>query len=68
MLDKLATATRQHATKHALALAQANIFAFLVLDINIESIALEEELQVAVVLKNGMRGYPVEHAFQGGTS
>lgn len=50
VFNELPAAARKHATEHALALTQVNIFTFPVLDIHVEGVALEEELQVAVVL------------------
>jgi hypothetical protein len=45
MLDELATAAGQHGAEHALAFAQAGILALFVLDVDVEGIALEEQLQ-----------------------
>lgn len=56
VLDKLAAAAAKHGAKHALVLAQARIFALLVLDVHVESLALEEQLQVAVMLQHRVGG------------
>jgi hypothetical protein len=56
----------EHGAKHALAFAHAGILALLVLDVDIEGIAFEKYLQVAVVLQYGMCCRFVEHALKGG--
>lgn len=68
VLDELSATTRQHRPKHALALAKAGVLALLVLDIDIEGVALEEQLEITVVLQNWMRRRLVEHALQCRTS
>jgi hypothetical protein len=62
VLDKLSGPSRQHATKHALALTQARLLALPILDVDVEGIAFQEELEVAVVLQDRMRSDLVQHA------
>lgn len=66
MLNELATASDRDtdSAKHAFTLAQPGILALFVLDIDVESLALQEYLQVSVVLQYGMRGDFVEHALK----
>lgn len=70
MLDKLgAAANRQHATKHAtLCFGQTNVFALLVLDVDVERVAFQEQLQVGIVLQDGVGRGLVQHALQGSSS
>lgn len=68
MLNELSPTARQNAAKHALAFAEAGVFTLLVLDIDTESIALKEELQVTVMLQDRVCGNLVDHALQGSAS
>lgn len=68
MFHKFTAAAREHVAKHAFALPDARVLALLVLDVDIESVALKKQLQVTVVLQNGVRGRLVEHALQGSAS
>jgi len=64
MFDELATAATQHGTKHAFAFTEPWILALLVLDVDIESITLQEKFQVAIVLQSRMCGSFVQHSLQ----
>jgi hypothetical protein len=65
MLDELAAVTGEHTAKHALVLGETDVFALLVLDVDVEGLALEEELEIAVVLQDGVCGGAVQHALEG---
>jgi hypothetical protein len=45
-------------------LANIGFPVFLILNIDIESLTFEEDFQVSIMLKNGMTGNLVKHAFQ----
>lgn len=62
MFDEFAGASRQHATKHALALAKIWLLALSVLDVDVERITLKKKLQIAVVLQDRVSSNLVQHA------
>lgn len=68
MLDKFARATAKHRAEHALVLSQAGVLAFLILDVHVESLALEEQLQIAIMLQHRVGSRLVEHALQSSTA
>lgn len=66
VLDELPGAAHRQAegTQHAFVFLEQGIFPFLVLDVDIESLALKEQFQIAIVLQDGVRSAFVEHALQ----
>lgn len=66
MLDELSSGAHGETkgTQHAFVFLQQGIFPLLVLDVDIERLTLKEQLQIAIVLQNRMRGALVEHALQ----
>ena len=66
MLDKFTTSTDINAkgAEHALVLTEVRLSVLLVLDIEVESLAFQEDFEVPVLLENGMRRDLVQHALQ----
>lgn len=70
MFHKLVTATNRNTkgTKHALALTKIRLPVLLILDINIESLAFEEDLQITIVLENWVTSNLIQHPLQSSPS
>jgi hypothetical protein len=70
MLNELATSANGNTqgTKHALTLTQIRLAILFILHINSKCLALQEYLEVCIMLKNGMRRNLVDHALQGSPS
>lgn len=70
MLNELATSANGNTqgTKHALTLAQIRLAILFILHIHSKRLALQEYLEIRIMLKNGMRRNLVDHALQGSSS
>lgn len=64
MLNELPTTTKPKRAEHPLTLSQIRLLVLLMLNVQIERLALQENLQIAIILQNRMRSRLIKHTLQ----